>query len=243
MSLNSIITSSQNLLRTGLRQLFGRGRFHLLCLILILCTLPPAFADINFDRLTSLAGQRYGVRAQQSMSDLRALFNAHQSATEQEKLKIINAFVNQKIRTFDDDINIWGTSDYWATPLESIGREAGDCEDYSIAKYLLLRELGVPNEKLRLTYVRAQIGGHESRIFQAHMVLSYYITPHAEPLILDNLIGEIRTASRRTDLKPIFGFNSEGLWVGNSEKSKGDSSAHLSRWRDLLERAKNEGIE
>lgn len=203
----------------------------------------PAMANINFERLGSLAEQRYGARAAQSINDLRALFANIQNAAEQEKVIQVNQFVNQKIRRFDDDINIWGKSDYWATPLESIGGEAGDCEDYSIAKYLFLRELGVPNEKLRLTYVKAQIGSPDSKIFQAHMVLSYYPTPDAEPLILDNMIGDVRVASRRTDLKPVFGFNSEGLWVGNATKSRGDSSAHLSRWRDLLERAKQEGIE
>lgn len=199
-------------------------------------------AAINFDLLLSLATQQYGARGQQNITDLRTLFNQLEDATEEEKLKRINMFVNQKIRIFGNDIDIWGKSDYWATPLESLGREAGDCEDFSIAKYLFLRELGISNDKLRLTYVRAQIGGPNSRIFQAHMVLSYYETPDAEPLILDNLISDIRGASRRTDLKPIFGFNSNGLWVGNSKSSRGDSSAHLSRWRDLLERASNEGI-
>lgn len=201
------------------------------------------FAAINFDRLISLAGQQYGERAQKTMIELSALFGALQNAQDMEKIRRINEFINRKIRVFDDDINIWGKSDYWATPLESLGREAGDCEDYSIAKYLLLRELGIPNDKLRLTYVRAQIGGPGSKVFQAHMVLSYYETTDAEPLILDNLITDIRPASRRTDLKPIFGFNSEGLWVGNTAGSRGDSSAYLSRWRDLLERAKKEGIE
>ncbi len=200
-------------------------------------------AAINFDRLLNLATQQYGARGQQNITELRKLFNQLQDANEQEKLIHINMFVNQKIRIFGNDIDIWGQSDYWATPLESLGREAGDCEDFSIAKYMFLRELGIPNDKLRLTYVRAQIGGPNSRIFQAHMVLSYYETPDAEPLILDNLISEVRGASRRTDLKPIFGFNSDGLWAGSSQSSRGDSSTHLSRWRDLLERARNEGIE
>lgn len=200
-------------------------------------------AAIDFDRMLGLAASQYGNRAEQNIRDLRTLLGNLQNADELEKVKRINLFVNQRIRAFGNDIDIWGKSDYWATPLESLGREAGDCEDFSIAKYLFLRELDVSNDKLRLTYVRAQIGGPNSRIFQAHMVLSYYETPDAEPLILDNLIGDIRVASRRPDLKPIFGFNSNGLWVAGSSSSRGDSSTHLSRWRDLLERARNEGIE
>ncbi|MDP2247993.1 MAG: transglutaminase-like cysteine peptidase [Nitrosomonadales bacterium] len=234
---------NSQLLRSILNARFNLCKSAWSITLLISLLSSSAIAAINFDRLHALAGQKYGVRTQQNITELRALFNQLETATEQEKLKKINEFVNDKIRIFDDDINIWGKSDYWATPLESFGKEAGDCEDYSIAKYLFLRELGVPNDKLRLTYVRAQIGGPHSKIFQAHMVLSYYALPNAEPLILDNMISDVRIASRRTDLKPIFGFNSEGLWVGNSSSSRGDSSAHLSRWRDLLERAKNEGIE
>lgn len=200
-------------------------------------------AAINFGRMLELAARQYGSSAEQNVRDLRALLGNLQTADELEKVKRINLFVNQRIRVFGNDIDIWGKSDYWATPLESLGRAAGDCEDFSIAKYLFLRELGVSDDKLRLTYVRAQIGGPNSRIFQAHMVLGYYETPDAEPLILDNLIGDLRPASRRPDLKPIFGFNSNDLWVGSSGSSRGDSSAHLSRWRDLLERARNEGIE
>jgi predicted transglutaminase-like cysteine proteinase len=217
---------------------------HIALFACLLALLPGNLnAAINFDRLLNLASQQYGERGQQNITDLRTLLSQLQGATDQEKLLRINMFVNQNIRIFGNDIDIWGQSDYWATPLESLGREAGDCEDFSIAKYMFLRELGISNDKLRLTYVRAQIGGPNSRIFQAHMVLSYYETPNAEPLILDNLISDIRGASRRTDLKPIFGFNSNGLWVGNSSSSRGDSSTHLSRWRDLLERARNEGIE
>ena len=209
-----------------------------------LWTIPAnSIAAIDFDRLLGLDRQQYGESAYLSMAELRTLLANLNREEEVEKLNKINTFVNQKIRIFGEDINIWGKSDYWATPLESIGKGAGDCEDFSIAKYLFLKESGIPIQKLRLTYVRAQIGGPHSRIFQAHMVLSYYAEPNAEPLILDNLISEIRPASRRPDLRPIFSFNNDGLWVGGSSTSKGDSSAHLSRWRDVINRARNEGIE
>ncbi|ADQ84226.1 MULTISPECIES: transglutaminase-like cysteine peptidase [Methylovorus] len=205
--------------------------------------IPGIQAATDFSKLRTLAEQRYGDRAKNTIIELEALLNTLRDAPDQEKLEKINLFVNDKIRRFDDDINIWGQSDYWATPLESLGREAGDCEDYSIAKYVFLRELGIPNEKLRLTYVRAKIGGPNSRISQAHMILSYYPTPNAEPLILDNLIISIRPASRRPDLVPIFSFNSEGLWTGTSTTPSSDSLSHLSRWRNVLARMQADGIE
>jgi predicted transglutaminase-like cysteine proteinase len=200
-------------------------------------------AHTDFDKLKNLALQRYGVRAQDTINDLEKTVLRLQSASEQTKIKQINDFFNQHIQNFDDDIHIWGQSDYWATPLESIGKNAGDCEDYSIAKYVFLKELNIPIDRLKLTYVRAQIGGPHSRIFQAHMVVSYYTEPNAEPLILDNLISEIRPASRRPDLSPIFSFNDDGLWVGSGTTPKSNATSHLSRWRDLLIRIKNDGID
>ena len=213
-------------------------------LFALMLTLPMmlARADIDYDKLAEHAASQYGPQAVQDVEDLTQLMAQLKTADEKTQLTKINLFFNQRIRRFDDDINIWGQSDYWATPLESLGRQRGDCEDYSIAKYLFLKHL-IPDEKLRLTYVRAQIGGPYSKIFQAHMVLIYYETPTAEPLVLDNLISEIRPASRRKDLRPIFSFNSEGLWVGADKQDKGNSAAHLSRWSDVLRRAKADGID
>lgn len=165
---------------------------------------------------------------QQMLSDGR-------SGAEAEKLRRANDFFNRRI-TFDDDITIWGQSDYWATPLESIGRGRADCEDFSIAKYYALIEMGIPVAKLRLVYVKAQLNGAQ----QAHMVLAYYANPNADPLVLDNLITDIRPASRRTDLSPIFSFNSAGLWQGTGNQS---SKSNLSRWQDLLQRARAEGFQ
>ena len=75
------------------------------------------------------------------------------------------------------------------------------------------------------------------------MVLAYYATPGAEPLILDNLIGDIRPASRRGDLEPVFSFNGEGLWQGVGAQSAGDPVARLSRWREVLAKARAEGFQ
>jgi predicted transglutaminase-like cysteine proteinase len=141
---------------------------------------------------------------------------------------------------FDDDYSVWGQSDYWATPLEMIGQGRGDCEDFAIAKYFSLLNLGVPVSKLRLVYVRAMLNGLDGPVQQAHMVLAYYATPNADPLVLDNLLPEIRPASQRTDLVPIFSFNSSGLWQGTGNLS---SKSNLSRWQDLLTRARAEGFQ
>ena len=217
-------------------------RYSLLGLLFFLLSVSSG-AHTDFSKLKSLALQRYGTHAQDAINDLEKTVLGLQSATELVKIKQINDFFNHHIQNFDEDINIWGQSDYWATPLEALGKNAGDCEDYSIAKYIFLKELNIPIDRLKLTYVRAQIGGPSSKIFQAHMVVSYYPQLNAEPLILDNLISEIRPASRRADLSPIFSFNDDGLWVGSGATPKSDATSHLSRWRDVLIRIKNDGID
>ena len=161
-----------------------------------------------------------------------------------EQLKRVNEFFNRRIR-FDEDTQIWGQSDYWATPLETLAKGAGDCEDFAIAKYFSLLALGIPAEQMRLIYVKARIGGPGSAIQQAHMVLAFYTAPDAEPQVLDNLITEIRPASRRPDLQPVFSFNSNGIYAGaaaNTTAGPGGTS-RLSKWQDLLQRARNDGFE
>ena len=76
------------------------------------------------------------------------------------------------------------------------------------------------------------------------MVLAYYAQPEAEPLVLDNLINDIRPASRRPDLVPVFSFNSDGVFTGGAkETAPSAGTGRLSRWEDLLKRARAEGFE
>lgn len=199
------------------------------------------FAAPDLDRMGALAMQRYGEPASALVADWRRMLQDADAQPEQARLERVNTFFNRRIR-FDDDALIWKTNDYWATPLETMGRKAGDCEDFAIAKYVSLRLLGVPADKLRLIYVRAQIGGPSSAISQAHMVVGYFPTPDAEPLVLDNLIGEIRPAARRPDLFPVFSFNDAGLWVAGAQQSSADPTARLSRWRDALQRMRADGL-
>lgn len=146
----------------------------------------------------------------------------------------VNGFWNTAIREAED-MAVWRRDDYWATPLEALGRGRGDCEDFVIGKYFSLVHLGVPPEKLRLIYVRAQVDGRSV----AHMVLGYYDQPDSEPLILDNLVHRIEPASRRRDLTPVFSFNAHAVFVKGSQSAGVD---RITRWQDLLARMRQEGF-
>ncbi len=195
-------------------------------------------ADTNYRELIATAEARYGEPGKARVLRWIAMLQANEGEPAPAQLMAVNDYFNQTIGHADDDV-IWGQKDYWATPVETIGRQAGDCEDYSIAKYISLLAMGVPVQQLRLVYVKANIDGRR----QAHMVLAYYPTPEADPLVLDNLSRDILPASRRTDLTPVFSFNSGGLWVGSDRSPKVDNpETRISRWRDAISRMQAEGV-
>ncbi len=142
----------------------------------------------------------------------------------------VNRYLNRI--EFVDDVRHWGVLDYWATPAESVASNGGDCEDFTIAKYFLLKEIGIPTAKLRLTYVKAV------KLGQAHMVLAYYASPADDPLVLDNLEDTVRPASVRTDLVPVYSFNDEELWV--EMKGRAGSPTQIRNWSALLARLERE---
>ncbi|ART81048.1 sulfate adenylyltransferase [Oceanisphaera avium] len=173
--------------------------------------------------------QYYGATAAKRTQSWRSMVNNIQSQTvsEREILSRVNIFFN-RLR-FIDDIKLWGKEDYWATPLEFLGAGGGDCEDFSLAKYFTLRELGIADDKLRMVYVKALT------LNQFHMVVAYYPTPAAVPYILDNLEGSIRLATERSDLAPIYSFNGQHLWLMR-ERGRGElagKASRLSLWNDL----------
>lgn len=197
-------------------------------------------ADTTQSALYTKMEAQYGQQGANLFLQWSDLLPIAQSEPDNQKLVMVNDFFNQSI-AFNSDQNIWGKSDYWATPVETMGRQTGDCEDFSIAKYITLIKLGIPSSKLRLVYVKADVG---LAVPQAHMVLAFYPTPASEPIILDNLNRDIRPASKRTDLMPVFSFNSDGLWVGNDSQPKVKKpETRLSRWRELLLRMQADGLD
>ena len=172
----------------------------------------------------------YGSEAKEDVAKWRQLVAELQSDDLDEKLYQINRFFNRF--DFVDDLVHWQQKDYWATPIEFISTGAGDCEDYTIAKYFSLIELGVPEQQLRLMYVTAL------ELRQPHMVLAYYETPTSIPLVLDNINRRILPANKRRDLSPIYSFNGNGLWaakaMGTGRKLRG--SGPMKMWDDMVER-------
>lgn len=208
-------------------------------LAIALLAVSLASANVDFAQMRAIALSRYGADTAALVDRWRQEIEAMRDLPDAAKLERANRFFNGRIRWVSDPF-AWQRSDYWATPLETMGAGMGDCEDFAIAKYLTLLLAGMDVNKLRITYVKLQT---DERGRQAHMVLAYYPSPREEPLILDNLVPDILAASLRGDLTPVYGFNSRGLWVGGaSNPASTEPEARLSRWRDLLRRAAQEGL-
>ena len=184
-------------------------------------------------QMVAWAKANYGAAAAERVQRWHGLSSSG-AAAELDKLLRVNSFFNEVPSV--DDIRHWRKQDYWATPLELLASNGGDCEDFAIAKYFTLRELGVPDERLKIAYVKARLAPCGQSV--AHMVLTYYATPEAEPLVLDNLVGAIKPARERPDLTPLYSFNARGLWAAK-ERVLGKwlgTAEDINLWRDLLQR-------
>ncbi|HTL25369.1 MAG TPA: transglutaminase-like cysteine peptidase [Burkholderiales bacterium] len=213
------------------------ARWALLALLVLsLAALAVELDTITDPQIGKLA-QQFGPTAKNRLTDGRSLVTTPKNRAlqqEREKLEIVNDFMNRT--PFISDLQHWGKEDYWATPVEFLSTNGGDCEDFSIAKYFALRSLGVPDEKLRITYVKEIVVYNE-----AHMVLAYFPAPDAEPLVLDNINKTIRPASTRTDLVPVYSFNGSGLWLAKDQTGRGQSvggSDRIGHWKDVQSRLK-----
>lgn len=181
--------------------------------------------------------ESFGPVARERLTSWRTLMNnpKNRVLNDRQKLELVNDFMNRT--TFKSDREHWGKEDYWATPVEFLSTNGGDCEDFSIAKYFTLRAIGVADDKLQITYVK------EIKVYnEAHMVLAYFATADAEPLILDNINKAIQPASTRTDLIPVYSFNGSGLWLAKEQTGRGQSvgsSDRIGHWKDLQTRMKS----
>jgi len=213
----------------------SRFNYPLLFSVILVASIAIAGNGSFTPKFLNAIDQQFGHRAKDRIVAWQKLIEKNKGESEWEIIHEVNDFFN-RIPFVSDAIH-WGRADYWATPVELLSTNGGDCEDFSIAKYFTLLELGIPDERLRITYVKAV------RLNQAHMVLAYYETPDGEPLILDNLARKISFSSQRTDLLPIYSFNGKDLWM-SKERGQGRSiqggSQRINLWQDLNIRMQQE---
>lgn len=195
---------------------------------------PPVLHSFEFpaSKLAAIK-QKYGDTAVKRMQALAQLMTKYAKAEETTKLIKVNDFFNQIPYQFD--IKVWGKEDYWATRTEFVCVARGDCEDYSIAKFFTLIQMGVSGKKLFLSYVKSL------KYNRAHMVLTYFPKPRSVPYVLDNYNPKILPATKRKDLVPVYSFNAESLYLAKQQglgKAVPSGLNKNKKWVELLNKVK-----
>jgi predicted transglutaminase-like cysteine proteinase len=206
---------------------------------LLLCASPVQAFDYKPTALSTLVARNFGALAQGRFDQWVGLLHQLRGEALETQLGRVNMFWNVSLDQQEDSV-VWHMEDYWATPLESLGKGAGDCEDFVIGKYFSLLWLGVAPNQLRLIYVNARVNTAGRPQVIPHMVLGYYPSPMSQPLILDSLVNKIVAGDERPDLKPVFSFNGDGIYMAGATEA---SAQRIGRWRSLLARMRAQGFE
>lgn len=179
------------------------------------------YAELITHPLLKKAEKKYTVKSKNRFVAVRdKLIKDLQSESDIKKLNKVNTWVN--FIKYKSDQKVYGVSDYWATMYEFIGKGMGDCEDYTIAKYYILKELGISPKRMKFTYV---IYKNRRGKKISHMVLSYLKVPKpkkkSDILILDNNNRLILPASKRKDIVKVV------------KMINGDTGAKSKKWKKL----------
>lgn len=122
---------------------------------------------------------------------------AFKGLPRQEQLTQVNDYINHSV-SYVEDIDLWHQVDYWATPTETLSKHAGDCEDFAIAKYYSLKQLGFNEDDLRITTVVWRD--------QLHIVLI------ADGYVLDNKVAAIAPVGDIYYYQAVFSINADNWW-------------------------------
>lgn len=155
---------------------------------------------------------------QKSMDSFKAQIDFLRGLPMDVMVKGVNDVVNRV--PYVSDSALYGKSDYWATPMEFL-KNGGDCEDYAITKYVALRALGVPEERMRILVLQDM----QKNI--PHAVLLVYTNSGA--VILDNQMKSVTNVSRISHYKPIFSINRTAWWLHTKSSDRVTTVASASR--------------
>lgn len=154
--------------------------------------------------MTKIAKEQktYANSSSKAVKAWQSMIQDNKGKAQIDQLHAVNGFINQwRYRT--DQFN-YKTSDYWASPAEFFSR-SGDCEDYAIAKYVTLRQMGFGAEQLRLVVVKDVKRG------LAHAVLAAYVD--GDVFILDNVNNQVRPQAAVAEYVPYYSVNEKARWA------------------------------
>ncbi|RMF59258.1 MAG: hypothetical protein D6743_16585 [Calditrichaeota bacterium] len=196
------------------------------------------------EEIKSQAAARVGYLARGRLERWERLINGLQTHPAADKIKVVNDFFNQEIQRQNDQGAI-RTYDYWQSPIETLVRGVGDCDDFAMAKYVSLRLLGIPTGRLHLAAFQGSRGGH--------IVLIYDSTHSTDRLVLDCLpflhLGQKRQNIlplslwiRKHEVRPLYEVNEKELILfdeAGQTVTLGDPRGHLPKLASALRNSQN----
>lgn len=87
---------------------------------------------------------------------------------EQDVFTFVNNIWNKKL--YKTDKTLFHKEDYWQTPFQ-FSRNGGDCEDYAIAKYFTLKELGIDTSRMKILIGETKKGVHAVLMIDDSIIL------------------------------------------------------------------------
>jgi len=118
------------------------------------------------------------------------------------RIETANRLINGAIQ-YQSDLAQHGMIDLWSAPLASLGTGRGDCEDFAIAKYVLLREAGIAEQDLRILLVRDQ------SVREDHAVLA--VRDDNAWLVLDNRRAFAAADTEFGQFTPLYVLDAAGV--------------------------------
>jgi predicted transglutaminase-like cysteine proteinase len=117
------------------------------------------------------------------------------------RIGVINRAINMAIEPVSD-MEQWGVPDRWSAPLETFTTGKGDCEDYAIAKYVALTEVGIADDDLKLMIVRNTAANEDHAVTAVRLDGSW--------IILDNRWLRLVEDTAMPQAVPLYALDNEG---------------------------------
>ena len=162
-------------------------------------------ADAELQKLERCQAQRDCNAAEEKYA---AIVKEARDKDDRAKIEFVHKRINGEIRYEPDPVQ-WGVPDHWSLPADvdgkgSLNTGVGDCEDFALAKYLVLLDARFPDKDLRLLLVR------DTFVKADHAVLA---ARHDHKwLILDNRWDRLYEDKDLKHFKPLMVVDAQGVY-------------------------------
>lgn len=167
----------------------------------------PLARETRDEFLADLA-ERLPVSASMGRSHAEMVVAAARRLDPMARMRLVNDFANRM--PYIEDIDNFGMRDFWADTT-TFFRIGGDCEDFAIAKYKLLGELGFHPSRLRIVVL------FDTDRNRQHAILAVNTGDRA--WMLDSLIRDVVPHETAPHYRPTVSLSGPRLYLHVAPKA------------------------